>query len=197
MAIPGALRGLCRKAHGFARCGVFAEFERGVIRERVNVGLARAKARGVTLGRRRAKASVEHRIRELRAEGMGILKIGRTLGVGGCAARYFTNRKARRPMSVAKYVSPCRGFARRVRPRSVSTIRCKSSGAGGNGASSILLAIDRVETRHLIWSRVDWGARARTLVSAGPAIARTGVDPKRTQEALKINCCTQSKIAQA
>jgi len=66
----------------FQMCGVFAEFERGMIRERVNAGLARAKAKGVTLGRRKVKASVESRIRELRAEGMGILKIGRTLRVG-------------------------------------------------------------------------------------------------------------------
>ncbi|MET4607652.1 DNA invertase Pin-like site-specific DNA recombinase [Bradyrhizobium sp. JR4.1] len=66
----------------FQMCGVFAEFERGMIRERVNAGLARARDKGVRLGRRPIKASTEERIRELRAEGMGILKIGRTLGVG-------------------------------------------------------------------------------------------------------------------
>ena len=66
----------------FQMCGVFAEFERGMIRARVNAGLARAKERGVKLGRRPVRASVEQRIRELRAEGMGMLKIGRTLGVG-------------------------------------------------------------------------------------------------------------------
>ena len=63
-------------------CGVFAEFERGMIRERVNAGLARAKERGVNLGRRPVKISVEQRILELRSEGMGMLEIGRTLGVG-------------------------------------------------------------------------------------------------------------------
>ena len=66
----------------FQMLGVFAEFERGIIRERVNAGLARAKANGVKLGRRRVKPSVEATIRELRAEGDGILKIARTLGVG-------------------------------------------------------------------------------------------------------------------
>jgi hypothetical protein len=66
----------------FQMLGVFAEFERGIIRERVNAGLARAKAKGTKLGRRTVKASVEARIRELKAEGMGILKIGRTVGVG-------------------------------------------------------------------------------------------------------------------
>jgi DNA invertase Pin-like site-specific DNA recombinase len=66
----------------FQMLGVFAEFERGIIRERVNAGLAKAKANGTKLGRRTVKPSVEARIRELRAEGMGILRIGRTLGVG-------------------------------------------------------------------------------------------------------------------
>src|ERR1700691_116738 len=66
----------------FQMLGVFAEFERGIIRERVNAGLARAREKGVKLGRPRIKPSVEARIRELRAEGDGILKIGRTLGVG-------------------------------------------------------------------------------------------------------------------
>src|SRR4051794_1368822 len=62
--------------------GVFAEFERGIIRERVNAGLARAKAKGTKLGRRRVKASVEERIHKLRKTGMGMLKIGREIGVG-------------------------------------------------------------------------------------------------------------------
>jgi DNA invertase Pin-like site-specific DNA recombinase len=66
----------------FQMLGVFAEFERGIIRERVNAGLARAKANGVKLGRRRVKPAVEARIRELRAGGDGILKIGRKLGIG-------------------------------------------------------------------------------------------------------------------
>ena len=66
----------------FQMLGVFAEFERGIIRERVNAGLARAKAKGTKLGRRPVKPLVEARIRSLKAEGMGILRIGRTLGVG-------------------------------------------------------------------------------------------------------------------
>jgi len=66
----------------FQMLGVFAEFERGIIRERVNAGLARARAKGVKLGRRRVGPAVEARIVELRAKGDGILKIGRTLGIG-------------------------------------------------------------------------------------------------------------------
>src|ERR1700692_3580055 len=66
----------------FQMLGVFAEFERGIIRERVNAGLARARANGTKLGRRRVNPSVEARILELRAKGDGILKIGKKLGIG-------------------------------------------------------------------------------------------------------------------
>ena len=66
----------------FQMLGVFAEFERGIIRERVNAGLARARANGVKLGRRRVKPSVEAQIVALRDKGYGILKIGKKLGVG-------------------------------------------------------------------------------------------------------------------
>jgi DNA invertase Pin-like site-specific DNA recombinase len=66
----------------FQMLGVFAEFERGIIRERVNAGLARARANGVKLGRRRVKPSVEAQIVPLRDKGYGILKIGKKLGIG-------------------------------------------------------------------------------------------------------------------
>ena len=66
----------------FHMCGVFAEFERGMIRERVNAGLARARANGVKLGRPTVAPKIEQRVRELRAQGMGLIKIGREVGVG-------------------------------------------------------------------------------------------------------------------
>jgi DNA invertase Pin-like site-specific DNA recombinase len=66
----------------FQMLGVFAEFERGIIRERVNAGLARARANGTKLGRRPVKPSVEARIRELRAQGDGVHKIRKKLGIG-------------------------------------------------------------------------------------------------------------------
>ena len=64
----------------FQMLGVFAEFERAI--ERVNAGLARARANGVKLGRRRVKPSVEAQIVALRDKGYGILKIGKKLGIG-------------------------------------------------------------------------------------------------------------------
>ena len=66
----------------FQMMGVFAEFEREMIRERINAGLARTRAKGTKLGRRPVAPSVEARIRALRADGMGMLKIGRELGIG-------------------------------------------------------------------------------------------------------------------
>lgn len=74
----------------FQMLGVFAEFERGMIRERVNAGLARARAKGTRLGRRPVEAKVEARIRALKAQGMGILKIGKTLGVGTSVVQRVT-----------------------------------------------------------------------------------------------------------
>src|SRR6201984_2807696 len=46
----------------FQMCGVFAEFERSMIVERVNAGLARARANGIKLGRKPVKPAVEQRI---------------------------------------------------------------------------------------------------------------------------------------
>jgi DNA invertase Pin-like site-specific DNA recombinase len=81
----------------FQMCGVFAEFERAMIVERVNAGLRRAKAAGVEMGRGKRKdgsrsadeerwgmsrAELEKRILRLHKDGMGILKIGKTLGIG-------------------------------------------------------------------------------------------------------------------
>ena len=62
--------------------GAFAEFERDMIRSRVNAGLARARARGVKLGRPKVSAKVEAAIRDSLAAGTGILKTARTVGVG-------------------------------------------------------------------------------------------------------------------
>jgi DNA invertase Pin-like site-specific DNA recombinase len=67
----------------FQMCGVFAEFEREMIRDRVNAGLARAKAQGKKLGRpRRDTAKRLAAIRKLRKQGDGINKIASKLGIG-------------------------------------------------------------------------------------------------------------------
>jgi DNA invertase Pin-like site-specific DNA recombinase len=69
----------------FQMLGVFAEFERSMIRERVMAGLSRARADGIQLGRRRLEDSDADKataIMAARATGTGIRCIARELGVG-------------------------------------------------------------------------------------------------------------------
>jgi DNA invertase Pin-like site-specific DNA recombinase len=58
-----------------------AEFERGIIRERVNAGLSAAKARGVRLGRPPTLARKSAQVMKLKKEGLGIRAIGRQLNM--------------------------------------------------------------------------------------------------------------------
>jgi DNA invertase Pin-like site-specific DNA recombinase len=62
--------------------GAFAEFERDLIRSRVNAGLDRARARGVRLGRPTISGREEQAIRDRLATGVGIVKVAKFLGVG-------------------------------------------------------------------------------------------------------------------
>jgi DNA invertase Pin-like site-specific DNA recombinase len=66
----------------FQMAGVFAEFERSMIQERVRVGLELAREQGKVLGRPKVPARTESLIRQKRKQGMGILKIAREVGVG-------------------------------------------------------------------------------------------------------------------
>ncbi|GHF14654.1 resolvase [Kordiimonas sediminis] len=66
----------------YQMCGVFAEFERSMIQERVKAGLERAKANGKTLGRRKVGEHKEAAILEYRAEGLSYHKIAKAVGVG-------------------------------------------------------------------------------------------------------------------
>ena len=66
----------------FQMCGVFAEFERAMIQERVKAGLQRAVKDGKTLGRPQVSRKVTDRVLALREEGMGMLKIAKAAGCG-------------------------------------------------------------------------------------------------------------------
>jgi len=66
----------------FQMMGVFAEFERAIIQERVCAGLAKARAQGKRLGRPKVAPSVERAIQAARAAGKGQLAIARELRVG-------------------------------------------------------------------------------------------------------------------
>jgi DNA invertase Pin-like site-specific DNA recombinase len=64
----------------FQMLGVFAEFERAMIRERVMTGLARARAEGKQLGRRTVEQSHGAKVKaalKLRSRGIGIRRIPR------------------------------------------------------------------------------------------------------------------------
>lgn len=75
----------------FQMCGVFAEFERSMIVERVNAGLSRAKAQGKQLGRPKASSVIEDQIKQLRAEGKGILRIAKELSIGTSVVQRIVN----------------------------------------------------------------------------------------------------------
>jgi DNA invertase Pin-like site-specific DNA recombinase len=83
----------------FQMMGVFAEFEREMIRERVSAGLARAKAKGTksgkAIGRPSVGSDVEERIRALRAEGLGMLKIASQVGCGVSVVQRVTAASAK------------------------------------------------------------------------------------------------------
>ena len=69
----------------FQMLGVFAEFERAIIRERVMTGLARARAEGKQLGRRPVEQSKAKKVKQalaLRSQGIGIRRIAREVGLG-------------------------------------------------------------------------------------------------------------------
>lgn len=70
----------------FGMMGVFAEFERGMIQERVRAGLARAKSKGTKsgkpIGRPAVAAKADDHIRELRAQGLGMIRIAKHAGCG-------------------------------------------------------------------------------------------------------------------
>jgi DNA invertase Pin-like site-specific DNA recombinase len=76
----------------FQMMGVFAEFERAIIAERVRAGLRRAKGEGKQLGRPRIAADLEKRIREA-------LKAGES--IRGAAGKFGVN-----PSTIQRIKSP-------------------------------------------------------------------------------------------
>ena len=65
----------------FQMMGVFAEFERAMIQERVKSGLARARASGQRLGRPPVAARKRAEVLKLRQAGMSVRNIARTAGL--------------------------------------------------------------------------------------------------------------------
>ena len=72
----------------FQLLGVFAEFEREIIKERIRAGVQRAVANGAKLGRKRKIDAIADAVRKLRDKGWSMRMIARSVGVS--------------PMSVAR-----------------------------------------------------------------------------------------------
>ena len=71
----------------FQMMGVFSEFERAMIVERVNAGLRRARSEGRIGGRPRIDRALEAKARVMLARGTGIRKTAKTLGIGVSAVQ--------------------------------------------------------------------------------------------------------------
>lgn len=83
----------------FQMLGVFSEFEAAMIRERVRAGVARAQRKGTKSGKAIGRPKLDHKreaaVRKALADGTGILKVAKTLGVGtGTVARIAGERRA-------------------------------------------------------------------------------------------------------
>lgn len=79
----------------FQMCGVFAEFERSMIRERIVAGQKRAKANGTHIGR---KSKIDDELRaqvvNLKAQGESMRKISTAVGVSVASVHRILMRSA-------------------------------------------------------------------------------------------------------
>jgi len=66
----------------FQMLGVFAEFERAMIRDRVKAGLAAARAKGVRLGAPQKSGKVLANIEKARADGLSVRAIATKFDIG-------------------------------------------------------------------------------------------------------------------
>lgn len=73
--------------------GVFAEFEREILRERVKAGLAQARKRGQRLGRPLSAALLEPKVRQLAAQKVSKSEIARRLSIGRTSVRRILRAK--------------------------------------------------------------------------------------------------------
>jgi DNA invertase Pin-like site-specific DNA recombinase len=83
----------------FQMLGVFAEFERAIIQERIHAGLTRAREKGTksgrSIGRARIDTTKEAAIRTALASGKGILRTARECGPGTSVVQRIKAEMAR------------------------------------------------------------------------------------------------------
>jgi DNA invertase Pin-like site-specific DNA recombinase len=85
----------------FQVTGAFAEFERSMIRQRVNAGLKRAVEAGKQLGRPRIDPALEKRIQSQLRAGKGMLKVAAECGVGSGTVQRIKHEMEGRPFGGA------------------------------------------------------------------------------------------------
>jgi len=93
---------LAKHTTGRAMAGmlaVFAEFERGILRERVKAGIAEARRRGTRHGRPPTVAQQGEAVRQLAADGLSKSAIARQLGIGRTSVRRLLDAAAVRRSS--------------------------------------------------------------------------------------------------
>ena len=69
----------------FQMLAVFSEFERAIITSRINAGLARARARGVTFGRPNLSLKVRQKVQKALADGHSIRQVAKITGVSSAS----------------------------------------------------------------------------------------------------------------
>ncbi len=77
----------------FQVVGAIAEFERSLIRERIALGLERARAEGKTIGRPLGAQVDEQELRRLRSEGLSLRAIARQVGISHPTVAAILNGK--------------------------------------------------------------------------------------------------------
>ena len=88
----------------FQVVGAIAEFERSLIRERIALGLERARAEGKTIGRPLGAVVDAEEIRSLRSEGLSLRAIARQVGISHPTVASILNGK--NPSSVSTLEGP-------------------------------------------------------------------------------------------
>jgi DNA invertase Pin-like site-specific DNA recombinase len=86
----------------FQMMGVFAEFERSMIQERVRAGLRRAAAEGKQLGRPKIDPALEKRIQSQLRAGKGMLAVAKDVGVGSGTVQRIAKEMGGRPFDGAR-----------------------------------------------------------------------------------------------
>ena len=77
----------------FQVVGAIAEFERSLIRERIALGLERARAEGKTIGRPLGAEVDEQELRRLRSQGLSLRAIARQVGISHPTVASILNGK--------------------------------------------------------------------------------------------------------